>query len=70
MIEKATIKDIQKIAFAIGFGLTTGKYAGKMVTTLYDGGINGFVKVLTKNYDKPNEGISEDLKKDTDESKS
>ena len=51
-MKEVNTKDIRKIAFAIGFGLTLGKLTASALNTVINSGIRGLIKELAKSGNK------------------
>lgn len=49
---KIDTKEVRKIAFAVGFGLTVGKAVGDLVSVLIDGATTGSIRCMAKHGNK------------------
>lgn len=48
-MDKQTIKDLRNMAFAVGFGLTIGKYFGNQLGSFINGAMKGTLIAFAKN---------------------
>lgn len=46
------VKDVRRLAFAVGIGFTLGKWAGGIVISAFDGLTRGILKILAKEGNK------------------
>lgn len=51
-MEKQTLKDLRKAAFAVGVGFTLGRSIGGYISAALNGTVLGIVKSLAKNGNK------------------
>ena len=56
-MEKKSLVELRKAAFAIGFGFTVGKYAGK----LFCSGVDGIAETVCKVFAKKGNGVAQNV---------